>query len=279
MSTPTFNLEEIEKRTLAFYSTFNIPRECPSCGSPVRLSSDFAHLTCSNPSCEGKLSRRIERFAKALGLDNFGPSVCDILANEINEPSQILYMNPAQWSGLFSVGISARLQAELSKLGNIRLSDALSAVSIPRCSAPTAKKLASAFKTLEAVLNASELDLCFSIDSFGDGLSKIIWNGIQAAKSELLALDAHVHILPQDEVAEGAQPFKGMNIVITGPLSTDRNVWKEKIEKGGGRLASAVSRNTTVLITNVVSSTTKSKAAKALGVPVEKEQWLLDKMS
>ena len=62
--------EEIKARVLA-----EVPTVCPICGEPLKLSDDLMHLTCTNYECDGKVTRKLEIAAKALGIDNIGPGV------------------------------------------------------------------------------------------------------------------------------------------------------------------------------------------------------------
>lgn len=66
----------------------------------------------------------------------------------------------------------------------------------------------------------------------------------------------------------------GMTFVITGSL----NIWKNRdaliadIESLGGKVSGSVSKNTTYLINNDITSTSgKNKKAKELGIPIISE--------
>ena len=74
------------------------------------------------------------------------------------------------------------------------------------------------------------------------------------------------------------QFLSGMTFVITGSLEHfgNRAELVELIESLGGKAASSVSKNTTALINNDVTSTSgKNKKAKELGIPVISEEEFL----
>ena len=73
----------------------------------------------------------------------------------------------------------------------------------------------------------------------------------------------------------GNEQFAGMVFVITGSVNhfKNRNEIRDIIEKMGGKVASAVSKNTSYLINNdIESSSSKNKKAKELGVPIITEE-------
>ena len=66
----------------------------------------------------------------------------------------------------------------------------------------------------------------------------------------------------------------GMTFVITGSLErfSNRSELKELIENKGGKVAGSVSRNTTCLINNdITSGSSKNKTARELGVRIISE--------
>ncbi len=73
----------------------------------------------------------------------------------------------------------------------------------------------------------------------------------------------------------GDEKLKGMTFVITGSLENyaNRDALKEAIENLGGKLAGSVSKNTSYLINNDVTSTSgKNKKAQELGVRIISEE-------
>jgi DNA ligase (NAD+) len=58
----------VEKRT-GVETTFDMPQECPSCGSTVTRDKDGAYVRCLNPHCPAQLVERIIHFVSKSGVD------------------------------------------------------------------------------------------------------------------------------------------------------------------------------------------------------------------
>ena len=77
---------------------------------------------------------------------------------------------------------------------------------------------------------------------------------------------------------ESAQSLLDKTFVITGTVEhfTNRKELKEKIESLGGKVTGSVSKKTDYLINNdTMSSSSKNKKAKELGIPVITEEEFL----
>ena len=78
--------------------------------------------------------------------------------------------------------------------------------------------------------------------------------------------------------AAGEQPLAGKVFVITGSLEhfTNRSELKEQIETLGGKVTGSVTKKTSYLINNdLTSNSSKNKKAKELGVEIISEEMFL----
>ena len=256
-----------------------VPKVCPVCGAPTVLSDDFAHLSCSNPDCEGKFSRKLEIFAKMLGMNNFGPSNCLLLTNKVSKFHEIFTLTLSDIIGCgLGDGMAQKLLNEIKKINNVPLDKFLASLNIPKIGPNTAKILANQYKTLDAVRNLTVLDIVSDIERAGEESARKLVQGLNQASEEIDALLKFISIDDLNSKCKG-QSFSGMTICITGTLSVDRNVWKEKIENNGGKFSTSVSKNTTCLICNQKSSSSKYTKAVSLGIPIYTEDWLIDKLN
>ena len=76
-----------------------------------------------------------------------------------------------------------------------------------------------------------------------------------------------------------SQPFEGKTFVVTGSVEhfANRDAVHQFIEDHGGKTSGSVSKNTSYLVNNDITSTSgKNKKAKELGVPIISEQDLLN---
>ena len=97
---------------------------------------------------------------------------------------------------------------------------------------------------------------------------------VSAAREKIEDLEKEIRFQMEDEVRQ-ARDLEGKIFVITGDvhLYKNRKELQEVIESYGGKVASAVSKNTSYLINNdSLSSSTKNKKARELGIPILTEE-------
>lgn len=258
----------------------SVPKICPVCKSPTQLSDDYAHLTCTNPECEGKFSRKLEIFAKMLGMANFGPSNCLILAKQVSRYHELFELQLSNLLDLgFGEGMAKKLLSEISKTQVVPLDKFIASLNIPKLGPNTAKILAGQYKDLDTIRELTVLDIVTDIERAAEPSARILVKGIQNASSDIDSLLKYVTVDDMKSTNSG-HAFSGMLICITGSLSIDRNVWKEKIENQGGKFSTSVSKNTTCLICNSNNSTSsKYKKAVQLNIPIYTEEWLINKLN
>ena len=79
--------------------------------------------------------------------------------------------------------------------------------------------------------------------------------------------------------AEVGRSLAGMTFVITGSLEhyENRNAMKDVIEAAGGKVTGSVTKKTSALINNdITSSSSKNKTAKELGIPIITEEEFME---
>lgn len=120
-----------------------------------------------------------------------------------------------------------------------------------------------------------------------EGIGKVLNDNLLQWGNEYLRSEGRVtndlviyHLLKEvdiqilEKVSEDTNSLNGKIFVITGKLNhfANRNELVSKIEELGGKASGSVSKNTSYLINNDVSSTSgKNKKAKELGVPIISE--------
>lgn len=255
-----------------------VPRTCPVCGELVNLSDDYAHLECTNPACSGKFARKLEIFAKALGMEYFGPANCMKMTRVISSFAEVFTMT---FTDLLEAGFGdGTIAIILDNVNKVRgsvvpLDKFLTSLSIPMCGPTTSKRIAEAFKDLDTVRTLTTLDLVGGLENVQAGSAATLVEGLQGVSEDIDALLEHFSVgYKAGKVA--SDKLAGMQICITGTLSIDRKVWKGIIESHGGKLSSGVSKNTTYLICNKASTSSKYTKATALGTPIHTERWLAD---
>ncbi|SEG94194.1 DNA ligase (NAD+) [Nonomuraea solani] len=159
---------------------------------------------------------------------------------------------------------------ELARAKEASLAQILVALSIRHVGPPTARDLADALRSIEAVMNASEEELV-AVEGIGPRVAATI--------KEWFEVDWHREIIErwraagvrmEDEPApeKGPQILEGLTFVVTGTLEGyTRDSAAEALTSRGGKVTSSVSKKTTFLVAGENAGSKYDKAAD-LGVPI-----------
>jgi DNA ligase (NAD+) len=131
-----------------------------------------------------------------------------------------------------------------------------------------AKLLAKYFDDDIEKLESASIDTLTGIDEIGPVLAKSIRDYFDDENNKKVVSDLLKEIQIKKNKKSGKLKLDGMTFVITGSLENyeNRDELVKVIEDNGGKTSSSVSKNTTYLINNdVTSNSTKNKKAKELG--------------
>lgn len=162
-----------------------------------------------------------------------------------------------------------KLFEELEKAKSQPLWRVLVALSIRHVGPTAARSLATAFRSLPAIQNASVEELA-SVDGVGPTIAEALtaWFA-EDWHREIIEKWARAGVRMEDEVdADRPLTLEGLTVVVTGSLEGfSRDEAKEAILTRGGKAAGSVSKNTDYV---VVGENAGSKADKAeqLGLPI-----------
>lgn len=266
------------------------PTECPICGEQIKyIISDDGVLNayCSNPQCEGKLVNRLVHFFGKKGLDIKGISKATFeklidwgWVNNIIDVFE-LYKYKNEWikkSGFGQTSVTKIINSiEAGK--KTTFNSFISAIGIPLIGQTAAKDLANKFKTYGQLRKAvDELFDFTELPNFGFEMNNSILRFNYAEADEIAKI---LTFIESEELSQETHlKLEGMNIVITGKLSTFRNrtALKEEIEKHGGKVTGSITSKTSLLINNDVNSTSaKNRSAKEKGIPIISEAEFIER--
>lgn len=279
--------------------TFSVPAHCPVCQSPtaIRISeaSGTKTLHCTNDECPAKQLRKFTRFVSKEGMNVDGISE-QTLSKFINlgwisEYADIYQLRDhirelALMEG-FGERSAANIMRSIDKSRNVEAHRLLYALNIPLCGLDVCKRLLSAYPLEELVAKATRTgDDLFAVQEAPEEVFAHV-DGIGPEKSAQFVrwfrndhnlahyrrLLTCLTIADTDTTPQGDR-CQGLTFVITGDVHhfKNRNELKAYIEAQGGKVASAVSRSTSFLINNDVTSTSgKNKKAQELGIPIISE--------
>ena len=265
----------IEKRPDGTEPYF-LPSSCPECGSPVVRDEDGAALRCTGAECPAQLLRNITHFASknAMDIEGLGPNLVKALVEGrlIKSAADLYYLEASAVADLERMGkkSSENLIASIEKSKENSLNKLIYALGIRQVGDSAAKTLAARFKSMTALSEAGIEELTQTED-IGPVTAEYIYSWFQNPQSKHLLSRLKEAGINMESLA--AEPdvdkrFDGFTFVLTGGLtSLSRDEAGEIIERFGGKVASSVSKKTSIV---VAGENAGSKLAKAesLGVKV-----------
>jgi DNA ligase (NAD+) len=270
-----------EKRT-GKEKKFDFPKRCPACGSAAFRPEGEVISRCTNPSCPAKLRESLLHFSwrRAMNIEGLGEALVDQLIekNLVRAIPDLYSLRYEDLAGLERMGpkSSRNLLAEIENSKKRDLAAFVFALGIRHVGERLARTLAEHFGTLNALADASAEDL-IQVEDIGPTVAEsIVFFFSQPENIELLRRlkDAGLDFKAEPKKG-GPKPLAGRTFVLTGTLENfDRDQAKERIERQGGKVASAVSNKTDYLIVGESPGSKLSKA-RALGVAILGEREFL----
>ncbi len=270
------------------------PEACPECDTPLLRDPEQAAIRCPNQlSCPAQLRASVRHFASrsAMDIEGLGHKLVDQLVGRglVQRVSDLFLLTRSQLTSLERMGARSadNLLGSIERSKARPLDRALHALGIPEVGTATARDLARWFGSLDALVAASEEDLVavhgigsvvakhirkfFSDVHFTDEVDRLRRAGVQFTPVPV-SRPATVEEATDEE--EGAA-VAGKVFVLTGTLPTlDRSEATARIEAGGGKVTSSVSKKTSYVVAGDKAGSKKAKA-ESLGVPVIDEAALV----
>lgn len=267
-----------------------IPDHCPVCGEPTEVvtstSSGTLTLHCTNMECPAKRLKKFARFVSKDGMNIDGISEQTIARfvnmGWISEYADFydLELHALELSTLEGFGQKSTNNI-LNSVDKARIVDArrlLYALNIPLCGGDVCKRLLAQYPMTELIEKArNEADDYFAhIPGIGPekSASVVKWMKNDDNYDMLQRLLDKVTIAEADSQAEVGTRCIGLTFVVTGDVHhfKNRNELKSYIESQGGKVTGSVSKSTSFLINNDVTSTSgKNKKAQELGIQILSE--------
>lgn len=267
-----------------------IPDHCPVCGEPTEVvtsaSSGTLTLHCTNMECPAKRLKKFARFVSKDGMNIDGISEQTIARfvnmGWISEYADFydLELHALELSTLEGFGQKStnNILNSVDKARNVDARRLLYALNIPLCGGDVCKRLLAQYPIAELIEKArSEADDYFAhIPGIGPekSASVVKWMKNDDNYGMLQRLLNRVTITEADSQAEVGTRCAGLTFVVTGDVHhfKNRNELKAYIENQGGKVTGSVSKSTSFLINNDVTSTSgKNKKAQELGIQILSE--------
>ncbi len=257
--------------------------QCPDCKTLlVRKTGDAKHFCPNLNGCPTQIKGRIEHFIsrKAMNIDGLGSETIGLLFDEglIHNYADLYELRASQITPLermaeksadnIVTGIAASKQIPFEKvlyaLG-IRFVGETVAKKLARHFSSLDKLMQADFETLIAVDEIGERIANSIIDFFSDSLNIQIVNRLKSYGLEF--------VINESESTKKSDLLLGKKLVVSGVFTLfSRQELKQSIEDNGGKVSSAISKNTSYLVAGDKMGPAKRTKAESLGVPIISEQ-------
>jgi DNA ligase (NAD+) len=264
-----------------------VPTKCPSCEST--LVEKGANLFCRNEQCKGRLFRRLLSYVEKRNIKWLGEEVLhELFENHgIKEPADIYKITEEQLAkvkrGIGIVGAGAKqIIEEIEKSRNSTLNDFIGSLGIEFLGRRQAEiMMDQGIDKLERFV-AVTVDALTKLTGFSEEGTKApaIVEGIRKAKSMIDDLAKCVRIVepkPKPKPAAGGK-LAGKSFVVTGkiqrlngPKPFTRNEIHQIILNAGGTVSEEIKKGVILVQCDPDSTSSKTKKAQKLGVPVISE--------
>lgn len=279
------------------------PVKCPCCDattSPLITTNndvDVEIAICPNPDCPAKHVGKFTHFIERDCMDINGLSKATMTTfvkhGWITSFADIYHLNRHKDDIVSTPGFGQKsynnMIAAVNKSRKTSFIPFIHALGIPNIGKGQAELLAKAYdydvtRFLTAIHNHDDFT---HINGIGPILNNqlhawgekyLVYMDDDTATTEIRDLLNELTFI-KPEISTKSQKFKGLTFVITGDVHhfKNRNELKAKIVELGGKVTGSVSKNTSYLVNNdVTSSSNKNKTAKQLGIPIISEDDIID---
>jgi len=252
---------------------FAMPAHCPVCSAAIVHEQGEVGYFCVNVNCPARMRESIRHFASkgALDIDGLGDKLVAQLVEKglLKELDEIFDLTAEQIAGLERMAAKSaqNLIDAIERSRSVALDRVINGLGIRHVGEHTARQLALRFRTLEALMDASEDDLR-AVRDIGDEVAHSIREYFDEPRNRkaVVRLARKLTIVPPPAPVAGRGALRGRSFVLTGTLeSMTREEAEQKILAAGGRVTSAVSRKTDYVVAGAEPGSKLRKAAE-LGV-------------
>lgn len=276
-----FSKRDVESQPTTYIS------HCPECSTElVRTEGDAKHYCTNFYGCPTQITGRIQHFIsrKAMDIEGLGGETVELLFKEglIRNYADLYILTKEQIIPLERMAEKSaeNLVKGVAESVNIPFERVLFALGIRFVGETVAKKLAKAYKNIDALMTAS-IDELKAVDEIGERIALSVIEFFQNERnldsiSRLKSYGVQFE-LSEDKLLNQTDLLKGKTFVVSGVFETiSRNDLKKLIEDNGGKVGTSISSKTSFLVAGDKMGPSKRTKAENLGVPLLSEQDFMD---
>lgn len=259
---------------------------CPECGSELVRYEDEAAYYCTNETaCPPQIKGKIEHFIsrRAMNIEGLGPETVDLFYQEglIHNIADLYTLQTADICRLERMGEKSteNIIQGIERSKEVPYERVLFALGIRFVGETVAKKVAKAFRSIEALASAN-LDDLIHVDEIGEKIAGSIIQYFANEKNRILVerlRQSGLKLEADEEDLSGySNKLKGMSIVISGVFARhSRDEYKALIEKHGGKNVGSISKKTSFILAGDNMGPSKLEKAQQLNIPIKDENEFL----
>ena len=276
---------------------WQMPRTCPSCGSPVIREEDEVDYRCIALDCPAQALERLVHWASrdAMDIDGLGEEIVSHLieSGRVSDVADFYTLDAVELSMLdmgrvnkegehITLGqkTAEKLVAAIDGSRSRPFANVLCGLGIRHVGKTTAQAIAKSYPNIDALREASEEDLA-AVEGLGPKIAHSIYVFLRTPDNVDVIERLRKHgVAMADEPDEGEQlpqTLEGLTFVLTGTLvqsGMTRNDAGDALKARGAKVSSSVSKKTSYVVAGEAAGSKYDKAI-ALGVPVLGEDELL----
>lgn len=258
----------------------------PECNTPlVRYEGEAAYYCPNETGCPPQIKGRIEHFIsrRAMNIEGIGTETVDLFfrLGIVKNVADLYTLEIPQIASLERLGEkSARnIIDSVANSVNVPFERVLFALGIRFVGETTAKKLAYAFKNIDALKNATEEELV-AVDEIGDKIAQSVIRYFRDERNleqlERLKQYGLQFEISSEQLSLHTDRLQGATIVISGTfIHHSREEYKTLIEQHGGKNTGSISGNTHYLLAGSNMGPAKFEKARKLGIRIISEEEFL----
>lgn len=274
---PEISKVDLDKRPAGAVK-YEIPTQCPICGSTLVHLDEEVALRCINPMCPAQIKEGLAHFASrnAMNIDGLGPKIIEQLWNKnlIHDVAGLYQLTADQLLTLDKFGekSTANLLTSIDNSRNNSVERLLFGLGIRHVGAKAARTIMEHFGNLEALIQASAEDIS-AIEGIGPtiGESIVTYFGNEQVTElidELRRVGVNFAYLGARSTAIPSSEWNGRRVVLTGKLvEMTRKEAKDWLEAHGAKVTGSVSKKTDIVIAGTDAGSKLTKAQE-LGITV-----------
>ncbi|HLP05675.1 MAG TPA: NAD-dependent DNA ligase LigA [Paludibacter sp.] len=260
--------------------------KCPECGATlVRFEGEAAYYCPNENACPPQIKGKMEHFVsrRAMNIDGLGSETINLLYQNglLHNIADIYTLKVPDLVRLERLGSKSayNIKDGCEKSKEVPFERVLFALGIRFVGETIAKKLAFAFKSIEALEKATVEELV-AVDEIGERIAQSVVryfsDPVNVEVVDRLKETGLQMSLSEEKLQAHGTALQGMSVVISGTFSMhSRDEYKALVERNGGKNSGSVSSKTSFILAGENMGPEKLKKAEKLGVRLVDEKTFL----